>query len=1590
MNDTPWRRKPADWIESLGPLVLVLLMGLLPGTARATVAQEPLTVARAVRPIVMLALSNDHQLYKRGYDDLTDLDDDGVIETGYDNDYDYYGYFGAELCYRYNAGGGYFEPVAEATEHACTADYWSGNFLNWASMTRMDLLRRVLYGGKRSTDTGAATILERALIPADLHAFAKVFKPAGGAAEMARYTPFATTAITLCNVTDAVSGESQGLDTSLNPPVIRVAAGAWQLWSTGEASEVYVPCTWDDDSSVHVAPHEGSGEGLGTFVARVAVCVDGLEEPHCKRYPAAGSVKKPTGILQEFGDTKELRFGMLSGSYGNNASGGVLRRNSAYTADNDTGFTSYDEVDIDDGTFTGNPGIVKTIDSFRINAYDFATNSYNDSCDLPETADLSDGTCTNWGNPIAEMVLETLRYLAGKASPTDTYDADDSAVNGAFSPVTWEDPIPENEWCAKSNVLVVTGGVNSFDRDELADDITGLDINAETDAVGAAEAVAGDWVLGGNATESDGNCYIRHIDTLSQAFGVCPTGGKLKGGWDVAGMSYFAHVNDVRSDRAKDQFVATRAIDMGDGIPKLTGIRNGSLTIGRGATITPICLTNANPEAEVPKVRDLIDENDNLIARDTDPHGWGQCGLWGVLPYNLVYDDEGFLMEGDLYAFWEDTALGSDSELDAISRIHFCVGEYYCTACTDQGHCSEEQMWAARYELGWENAEGGGNYVLPMSVQADRDEIRVTASTVQVYSDRAISMGFLIDGLFHDEQYASDADHCDNGIGHGDGIYLEEAIPGTDLSADPDACDKKNPKACKKTEVTGSFTIYTPDLHIYASVNPERENRFCGRRFKPGDGGVGEQAPMLKPPLWFATKYGGFVDSNDNGLPDLQAEWDSDGDGNPDGYHLLYQPQDIAESFESVFDLIAGVSSSSSVVANTLMLKTGTYIYQGRFDSTDWSGDLVAFPVNLDGSLGSIAWQARDVLDRQLAGSGWNSSRVVLTSASRLGGGVRFRWDDLSYAEKAALNRNPMSDRDDGHGRARLDFLRGDISNELQHGGGFRDRSHLLGDIVNSDPLYVGQPPFNYPDSLERYANYSEFAAAKRDPIIYVGGNDGFLHGFDITSGEERLAYVPRGVYERLSWLTSLDYKRNHRFFVDGGIIVGDVVLDWWGYTGDGWHSVLVGTLGAGGKGVYALDISDPDDFEQTLTAADKLVLWDYTAADYGFGDLGYTFSAPSVIRLRNYFGTVDDPWNIGTWAVAIGNGYASARGSANLFLVGIGSGSLLANIEVDAGPDNGLSSVAPVDIDGDYNVDFIYAGDLQGNLWRFEPTSAGTAWKVSFSGEPLFRATDEAGHPQPITIRPAVFMHPDGGVLVVVATGKFFEIEDATPDPSRVNSIYAVWDRLDGTAGLRREHLQPQAFYAGGAAHGYDLRVSTSNTFKWYTGEDLPDGTEDPPEYMGWYLDLLDPRGDDGPTPRGELVAAELKVRGERVIVTSMIPSEEPCDFGGEGWLTELNYLNGAPPAGVLFDLNDDGVFDDLDTLTVVVDDPDLETPHTRQVGANAKASLIGIIQQPAIIGAGTREYKFASGGMPADVEVTRENPGAAAGGRTSWLELE
>ena len=194
-------------------------------------AAAPPLLQSAAPARVMLLLSNDHQLYFKAYTDYTDLDGDGELDTTYNDAFDYYGYFHSGMCYDYSDSSGRFEPAgAVVSGHQCAGN-WSGNFLNWASMTRMDIVRRVFYGGKRSLDTDTETVLQRTFLPNDAHAFVKVYD-----GDVSSYTPYGYDTISMCNVTLA-TGLSKDVDESVNPPLMRIADGNFPLWSVTERAQ---------------------------------------------------------------------------------------------------------------------------------------------------------------------------------------------------------------------------------------------------------------------------------------------------------------------------------------------------------------------------------------------------------------------------------------------------------------------------------------------------------------------------------------------------------------------------------------------------------------------------------------------------------------------------------------------------------------------------------------------------------------------------------------------------------------------------------------------------------------------------------------------------------------------------------------------------------------------------------------------------------------------------------------------------------------------------------------------------------------------------------------------------------------------------------------------------------------------------------------------------------------------------------------------------------------------------------------------------------------------------------------------------------
>ncbi len=618
-------------------------------------------------------------------------------------------------------------------------------------------------------------------------------------------------------------------------------------------------------------------------------------------------------------------------------------------------------------------------------------------------------------------------------------------------------------------------------------------------------------------------------------------------------------------------------------------------------------------------------------------------------------------------------------------------------------------------------------------------------------------------------------------------------------------------------------------------------------------------------------------------------------------------------------------TSSTTTAINSVRLDTDSLAYQATLNSADWSGELVAYePKVVEYRLTlTERWNAAthipDPLDRNILS---NSGE---TSGGLNNKGITFTWNSLTAAQQSHLNQQ------------QLDYLRGDQSKEQKNGGTLRDRSTLLGHIVNSDPVFVAQEHFGFHNLPEADggATYQDFVLGKsqRTAMVYVGANDGMLHGFDASEGDEVFAYVPNAVYPRLAALSKPGYAGH--FLMDGDIHVSDA------YWGGAWKSILLGATGAAGRAVFALDVTDPEGMDATK------VLWEFTD-----NELGFTIGKPVIARLKD-----------GTWAALFGNGYNSQSQRAQLFIVNLQTGALIRKIDTAVGSStepNGLATPAFVYDDVDGYATYVYAGDLQGNLWKFDLTNNNAGnWDVAFKSgstkQPLFKARNDDDQVQPITVEPEIQYHPEGGYLVLFGTGSFFQLDD--PEDTTVQSLYAIRDNGVRIEELDRSTLQLQEITTETthAESGYEVRLVTNNTVDWSTQD-------------GWYLDLVSPVNGE----EGERVVHAPQIWFDRIRFATSIPQSDPCAGGMSGWLMELDFATGGRTADTLFDLNADGSLDELDQICT---DGDCVPPSglRRDDGTGVTPTIFD----------GEAEYLVEEDGVGMRSQLGREL------GRKAWLEV-
>jgi len=640
-------------------------------------------------------------------------------------------------------------------------------------------------------------------------------------------------------------------------------------------------------------------------------------------------------------------------------------------------------------------------------------------------------------------------------------------------------------------------------------------------------------------------------------------------------------------------------------------------------------------------------------------------------------------------------------------------------------------------------------------------------------------------------------------------------------------------------------------------------------------------------------------------------------------------------------NILAHTGSASAVATNSTRIDTNSYVYQAKFDSADWSGELLAYSVLSGGAVGSLAWTTNDTLTESSARNiaTWNGSAGIDFTLAN--------WASLSQAQRDALNNGEAQ----AVGQARLQWLRGSSAQEQRNGGSFRNRERLLGDIVNSDPLFVAGEDFGYSHLPgAQGAAYADYVSSKasRAGMLYVGANDGMLHAFNAANGSEVFAFIPQGVYgsvgtPKLAALTSPGYS--HQYFVDASPRASDA------YINGSWKTILVGATGAGGRSVFAIDVTAPGSL-----AANK-VLWEFSTVATDANKLGISMSQPVIAKLAT-----------GQWVAIFGNGYNSSD-NVKLFVVDLASGQLIKALDTGlSGVSNGLSAPVPVDVDGDRIADYVYAGDLQGNMWKFDFTGNssnqwGSAYRQGSTPRPLFTALDSGGVGRAITASPVVGRHPEGGLMVYFGTGKYFEVGDnvvgSTP---QLQAFYGIRD--NGVRVTNSTTLQEQSILQEGVLSGFGpYRTTTARTVDYANKN-------------GWYINLQSPSATNG---RGERVVSRAILRFGRIIFTSIIPSQDVCAYGGSSWIMELDAVQGGRLAYSVFDINGDGAINEEDFVTL----PD-----------GTKGSIGGkgydeIIKTPSIIaGEGDLETKYTSGSSGTLGNLLEQG---AAGylGRQSWRQL-
>jgi type IV pilus assembly protein PilY1 len=1517
----------------------------------------PPLLAESAKPMVMLAISKDHQLFYKAFTDYDDLDNDGIVDTSYKHSFEYAGYFDSFKCYEYDTTLSYFVPISITVDKYCSGSaQWSGNFLNWATMSRIDEVRKVLYGGLRAVDDATTTVLERSYLPNDAHSFAKYYEgddleqltpftlgsncgalPEKAAATYAAYRSCRLgRGVTLCNTTRHTGALLSQAVTS--PPLMRAVNGNYSLWAANERMQ----CLFSGEASVgagngndpdltgifaassnptaSAVVTQRNGVKVGDYQVKVQVCVSealkGQED--CKSYPSGNL--KPVGILQQFGDDGSALFGLVTGTYKKNKSGGVLRKNiSAFS----------DEVNAStDGIFKTPPvsgGIVNSLNQLRLANYDYlggtgsdpGTYNKHDTCIWGKSS-FNNGECTNWGNPFAEIMLECYRYMAGK-TPNSAFDADDTSLfSGLTRQTTWSNPQNATTACANLNVIGFNASTVSFDGDELSkvtDLATTKTAQQLTKEVGDGENITGKYYFvgeNGGAGASDNNqlCTAKQVTDLGLAEGTCPDAPRLDGSYRLAGVAYQAHIADLRSDIVDKQSVSTYGVTLSPALPKIKVENPSSKKV---VSILPACRNNGFP---------------------LTPTVLGNCAIVDFkIVSQVVTATEA---RGTFYVNWEDSEQGGDFDQDMNGVISYVMTATSITITSDV--FSESTV----YRMGFGFVIGGttedGFHVLSgiegyTGYECSNCNTSDPAASKVFTLGTTSTSGSLVDTLQQPLFYAA----------KWGGFRDSNASTTPDLVTEWDRKNNSNGN-------TGPDGI--PDNYFLAIDPKQLKNNLTSilisilERTSSGTSaalvsntGAGEGAlfqALYNPRVsdasgansvaWVGSLNAYFIDRWGNMRDDNAAPYGTltASDSILDIYYDPYAKRTYFQRYQitsagkrgspvgaaedilklkpiwSAHKNLGELTNLTTQRNYTDVANTGRYIFTG----IDRTGD------------GQIGWNA------------WLNEVEPFVPATFPNGATdnQFRLLGLTSANKSETSNL-------------INFIRG------QEGlPGYRNRTvdfvnsgtpkpWLLGDIVNSSPVSVGRPNNSY-DVSYGDDTYLEFKQKyeKRRQVVYVGANDGMLHAFnagfynantlsyELSSGASEVehplgaelwAYVPYNLLPHLQWLAKADYP--HVYYMDGPVKTYDVNI----FTPDakhpgGWGTIIVAGMRFGG-GDFKLDPnSDADATDDDITLRSAFVVMDVTDPEQPpvlIGEitnhtLGFTTAEPTVLKMRvpnSADGSFASP-EVNRWFLLVGSGPGGYNDSTKAAALNSAETSLNASIltyDLKAKTlDTTLASIQLVafvggitatDWDRDYVDDGFYFGTVSGTpaapsgkLFRGEAALSGSS--VTFSTSLLFNAN------QPFSASPTTLTDHLNNFWVYAGTGRFFVVDDN--NSSSVQGFYGIKEPKSSgvmtkaavTTGDLINTTGIEVFTDGKIRLGGSSPATLSNGATASTFYDVVDEVN---KKSGWYFNF---------TRSGSRNTTQSIMSDQSLIFTEYQPSGLKCQPEGQGFLNAPHLFAGIP----------------------------------------------------------------------------------------------